>query len=149
MAGRFKPGQSGNPGGRPKGKPDRRTALLQGLEDDLPELLNALKAAALAGDTQALRILLDRVLPVRKATTEPVELPELAEAGTLPEKVEAVLSAIAAGQLPPDVGALLVNAIGTAARVEEVAELRERLEALERALRARQKNPTTAPRATR
>lgn len=141
----FVAGKSGNPSGRPKGTPDRRTALVRELEADLPAMLSALKTAALAGDVQALKLLLDRLLPVRKSTTEPVELPELAEAGTLPEKVEAVLAAIAAARLPPDVGAQLVNAIGTAARVEEVAELRERMEALERALRTRQKNSTERP----
>lgn len=134
---RFKPGRSGNPDGRPKGTPDRRTTLLKELEADLPALLAKLKANALKGDTMALRFLLDRVMPLRKATTEPVELPELANAGTLPEKADALLRAIAEARLPPDVGALLVGAIGTAARVEEVAELRERLEALERTLKAR------------
>lgn len=140
---KFKPGKSGNPGGRPKGTPDRRTTLLKELEADLPALLEKLKANALKGDTMALRFLLDRVMPLRKATTEPVEVPELAEAETLTDKVEALLRAVAEARLPPDVGAMLVGAIGTAARVEEVAELRERLEAMERTLRTRKAEEKT------
>jgi hypothetical protein len=134
---RFKPGHSGNPAGRPRGGPDRRTTLLRELEVDLPALLAIAKEQALSGDTRALRLLLDRLLPLRRATSEPVELPELAEAGTLPEKADAVLRAIADARLPPDVGAQLVGALGVAARVQEVAELRERLEAIERVLRGR------------
>ena len=131
MKKQFKPGQSGNPNGRPKGTPDRRTTLLRELEQDLPALIDALKTNALAGDMQALKLLLDRLLPVRKASQEPVELPLLADAQTLSGKADAVLCAVASGELAPDIGAQLVNAIGTAARVVEISELLERIEALE------------------
>ena len=131
MKKQFKPGQSGNPKGRPKGTPDRRTALLRELEQDLPALIDAIKTNALAGDMQALKLLLDRLLPVRKSSLEPVELPLLAVAQTLSGKADAVLCAVACGELAPDVGAQLVNAIGTAARVVEISELLERIEALE------------------
>lgn len=135
MKKQFKPGQSGNPNGRPKGTPDRRTTLLRELEGDLPALIDALKQKALEGDTQALKLLLDRLLPIRKATHEAVELPQLADAHTLADKVHAVLLAVADGELPPDVGAQLISAIGTSARVVEVSELKDRLEALERAMK--------------
>jgi hypothetical protein len=41
------------------------------------------------------------------------------------------------GEVAPDVAASLIGALGTTARVEEVESLRERLEALERAMRGR------------
>jgi hypothetical protein len=130
----FKPGESGNKAGRPKGTPDKRTVLLQQLEADLPALLAKLKDNALGGDTTSLKFLLERLLPLRKASHEPVELPSLHEASTLTDKVNAILSAVADAQLPPDVGAQLVGAIGTAARVEEISELKDRLKALEMAV---------------
>ena len=73
----------------------------------------------------------------RLGQAAPVELPALAEAATLTAKADAVLDAIAAGTLAPDVGATLIGAIAAAARVAEVAELAARLEAIERALSAR------------
>jgi len=136
---KFKPGESGNPNGRPKGTPDRRTVLLRELDNDLPALLTKLKENALGGDTAALKLLLDRLLPLRKSSHDAVELPELSDAKTLTDKVNAVLVAVADAQLPPDVGAQLVGAIGTAARVEEISELKDRIESLERTLKARSK----------
>lgn len=127
----FRPGKSGNPKGRNKGTPDRRTVLLRKLEDDLPALLDTLKANALGGDMQALKLLLDRVLPIRKPSQEAVILPRLMEARTLADKAEAVLSAVAEGELPPDIGAQLVSAIGATAHIVEVSELIARVEALE------------------
>lgn len=134
---RFTPGRSGNPAGRPKGTVTWREKLARSLRDDAPDLLAKLKERAQAGDLQALRFLLERVIPPAKGQAAPVELPALAEAATLTAKADAVLDAIAAGTLAPDVGATLIGAIAAAARVAEVAELAARLEAIERALSAR------------
>ncbi len=140
MKHRFQKGKSGNASGRPRGSLNKATALLRELEGDLPALIETLKTSALAGDLPALKMLLDRLLPVRRSSHEPVELPQMAEAETLTAKAEAVLTAVADGDLPPDIGALLVNAIGTAARVEEMTELKERLEALERTIKSEKKS---------
>ena len=59
--------------------------------------------------------------------THPLNLPE----GTLTEHGRAVLSAVAAGELPPAQGAQLVAAIGQLARVVEIDELERRIAALE------------------
>jgi len=130
---KYKLGTSGNPAGRPRGIVDKRKAVMLELEKDLPALVEKIKTSALAGDMQAMQILITRLLPVRKSSAETVDLPELASAGSLIEKADAILNAIAAGDIAPDIGAQLVTAIGTTARVEEITELRERLEALERA----------------
>lgn len=62
----FKPGQSGNPHGRPKKLPaiDKLMADVLGSEDDdnseAKAILNALVTRAKKGDTRAAEILLDR-----------------------------------------------------------------------------------------
>lgn len=134
MSGRFKPGESGNKNGRPLGTPDKRMTWVKELEGDVPAFIAKLKEKALEGDLMALKLVLDRVLPQRKPSHEPVEIPELLEAKTLTEKVDAVLSCVARAQLPPDVGSQLINAIGVAARVEEISSLKDRLEALEQSI---------------
>src|SRR5450631_2561963 len=63
----FKPGQSGNPSGRPKGSRNATTLALESLLDGQATALTQ-KAIdlALAGDMAALRICMDRILPPRK-----------------------------------------------------------------------------------
>ena len=67
--GRFVPGNPGGPG-RPPGRgpvAEMRAALAT----DLDKIIETVKAQALAGDAQAIRIILDRVLPALR----PVDLP--------------------------------------------------------------------------
>jgi Family of unknown function (DUF5681) len=136
---KFTKNESGNPLGRPKGIPDKRTTLLREFENDLPALLNKLKELAMDGDVAALKLMLDKLLPTHRPTHERISLPEFSEALGLTDKVNLLLNAIADATLPPDVGIQLISAIGTAARVEEISQLKERLEAVEVALKARAK----------
>ena len=129
--GQFQPGQSGNPSGRPKGSKNRSTKLLDALGDDVPELLEATKRAALDGDMTAMRLLMDRALPVSKATAPPVELPELQKAETLTQKADAIMAATGKGEIPPDVASQLIAALGNVAKLAEIDEIERRLQALE------------------
>lgn len=58
---KFKPGQTGNPNGRPKKLPelDRLLADVFG-DDQMEKVLKAIYAKALKGDTRAAEIILDR-----------------------------------------------------------------------------------------
>lgn len=127
----FKPGQSGNPNGKPKGTKSKYTLMRDALADDLPELLEATKAAALSGDMTAMRLLLERTLPPHKAASAPVLLPELEQADTLTDHARAILSATSKGELPPDIAAQLLGALGTVAKLAEVDEIERRLAELE------------------
>lgn len=125
----WKPGQSGNPAGRPKGSFNPQTKLRHMI--DAEGIVKKLQEAALAGDVAAARTLLERALPVYRASAEPVLVPALNNALALTDKAHAVLAAVADGSIPPDLGAQLVTAIGTVARVAEVDELTRRVAALE------------------
>lgn len=94
-------------------------------------IVESLQTAALGGDVAAARTLLERALPVYRSSAEPVELPELIAATDLTDKARAVLSAVADGRIPPDLGAQLVSAIGSVAKVAETDELLRRIAALE------------------
>lgn len=129
----FKPGQSGNPSGRPKGSKNVAGRLLGELEDDLPALLEATKKKALGGDTAALRLLLERTLPAKKPEGKAVSIPALIDAQTLTDKATAIVDAIASGDIAPDIGAQLISAIGATAKITEFDDLLKRIEALENA----------------
>ncbi len=124
----WKPGQSGNPKGRPPGAGEV-AKLRAAIAGQVPAILQSLTAAALAGDVQAARLLLERTLPALKPAeqAQALHLPD----GTLTAQGRAVLAAVSAGELAPGQGAALLGAIGTLARVAEVDELARRIEALE------------------
>jgi hypothetical protein len=84
----WKPGQTGNPKGRPPGV-SAITRLRESLASDVPEILAALVLAAKGGDVAAAKLILERVLPSLKSTeqTQALSLPE----GTLTEQGRAVL----------------------------------------------------------
>jgi len=60
-------GKSGNPNGRPVGT-GRVEQYRKLLEPHVPDLLTVLVGKAMEGDLAALRLVLDRVYPVRDAT---------------------------------------------------------------------------------
>lgn len=130
VKGRWKRGESGNPAGRPKGIPNPQARLRKMI--DAEAIVKKLEAKALSGDVQAARTLLERALPVYRAAAEPVQVQGMGGAETLTDKARVVLEAVADGRVPPDIGAQLVTAIGTVARVAEVDELLRRIEALEK-----------------
>ena len=125
----WKPGQSGNPKGRPKGSGDV-AQIRSAIATRIPELLEAMMQRALDGDVGAARLLLERTVAPLKATdmAQPLNLPN----GTLTEQGRAVMAAVAAGDLAPSQGAALVGALGALARVVEVDELATRVAELER-----------------
>jgi hypothetical protein len=126
--GRFAAGNKGSPG-RPPGR-GAVAEMRDKLATDLDQIIDTLKAQALAGDPQAIRIILDRVLP----SLRPVELPAvlaLPAGGTLADQAHAVVQAAADGDLAPSQAAQIVTALGGVAKIIETTELMKRIEALE------------------
>ena len=128
--GKWKPGVSGNPKGKTPGSGELQK-LRATLAADVPGILAGLVTAAKAGDTQAARLILERILPPVKAIEQAVAL-QLPNGGTLTAQGRAVLSAVAAGELAPSQGAALLGAICTLARVTVIDELEARLTKLEK-----------------
>ncbi len=126
--GRFAPGNKASPG-RPPGR-GPVAELRATLATDLDKIIDTLRTQALAGDAQAIRIILDRVLPALR----PVEMPttlELPADGTLADQARAVVQAAANGNLAPAQAAQIVTALGGVAKIIETTELVSRIEALE------------------
>ena len=128
---KWRPGQSGNPNGRPAGSGEV-AKLRASIAASVPEILAKLTEAAMAGDVQASRLLLERVLPTIKAIElpAPVEMPPL---GTLADQARAILEAATRGDLAVGDAAALLGALAAAGKVIETSELLARVEALEAA----------------
>ena len=96
----FKPGQSGNPAGKPKGARNRATLAAEALLDGEAQALTR-KAIemALAGDPTAMRLCLERILSPRKDRPLSLELPPIANADDAAEAIRSILSAVAQGRL--------------------------------------------------
>jgi len=75
---------------------------------NVPDILEKLTEAAKAGDVQAFRLLLERVLPPIKPIQlpAPVEMPHL---GTLADQARAILGAATRGELAVDDAAALCS----------------------------------------
>src|SRR6516162_10640502 len=74
----FPPGVSGNPAGRLPGTRNRATMAAEALLDGEAQALTR-KAIelALAGDTVALRLCLERIMPARKSRTLKLKMPSM------------------------------------------------------------------------
>jgi hypothetical protein len=123
----FKEGESGNPNGRPKqiATSDQLRKMLAG---DMPEIITKLVSMAKDGDATAIKIILDRTHPPLKAQALPVVIPI---GDNLPDTGGNVIDATLNGQVPPDVGAMLITALTNQGRLVEIQELTERIEKLE------------------
>jgi len=126
-SGRFTKGNRASPG-RPPGR-GVVAELREKLAQDVDKVISIVREQALAGDPQAIRILLDRVLP----SLRPVELPtplDLPE-GNLAHQAHAVVQAVAAGDIAASQAAQIISALGGVAKIVETTDLLDRIEKLE------------------
>ena len=126
---RWKPGQSGNPKGKPPGTLGIASKLRQQI--DVAALIAKLSESAAKGNTRAAELLLDRALPPLRSVAEPVALPGVAEAPDLTARADRIVELVAAGQISADIGTSLLSALGQFARIAELDELTRRIEQLE------------------
>ena len=128
----FKPGQSGNPRGRPKGARNKSTVAAEALLDGESEALTRRCIdLAMEGDPTALRLCLSRILPVRRERTISLDLPALEGSQDSLGAIGRVLEAVGAGMITPSEGQAVASLLETHRRTFEVEELEHRIEALE------------------
>jgi Family of unknown function (DUF5681) len=128
----FRPGRSGNPKGRPFGQRNKATLLAEQLLDSQAEqLIGKAVELALKGDAVCIRMLIERLIPVRRDRPCPFNLPDIKNITDARALMTSVLEAVSTGSLTPaeaaDVGKLATLLIST--YQAEIFE--ERLEALE------------------
>jgi hypothetical protein len=99
---RFRKGQSGNPSGRPPGARNKTTLAVEALLDGEAEVLTR-KAIERAkdGDSVALRLCLERILPPRKDRPVSFALPKIESVADAGKASTAILTAVATGDVTP------------------------------------------------
>jgi hypothetical protein len=107
--GRFAPGQSGNPGGRPKGSRNKATLIAEALLDEATGPLVA-KAIddALAGDGAMLRTVFQTICKKDPGRSIELDIPE-GRFGDPVVFLEATMRAVALGEITPQEAALLAR----------------------------------------
>lgn len=130
--GRFRPGQSGNPAGRPKGSRHATTLAIEALlEGEAEAITRKAIEAAKAGDLVAIRIVLDRVCPPRKSRSVHVELPKIDSAAGVSLAQQEVLNAVSKGELLLDEAQALSGLIEARRKAIEMEDLENRIQELE------------------
>jgi hypothetical protein len=128
----WKPGQSGNPAGKPRGAKHRATMLAeQMIGDEAERVVRKVIDLALAGDITCLRLCLERLAPPRKDSPVTIRLPRIERAADAVSAMSMVIGAVGDGEVTPTEGAALAGIVETHRRVLETADLAARIEALE------------------
>lgn len=128
----FKPGQSGNPAGRPKGARNATTLAVEALLDgEAEELTRKAIELGLAGDITALRLCLDRIVAPRKDRHIAFKLPKLEKPEDAVAAAAAIVEAVAAAELTPSEAAEMMKLVEGYTRILEAEDHEQRLRALE------------------
>jgi uncharacterized protein DUF5681 len=130
--GRWLPGHAPPGAGRPRGARHKATLAAEALLDgEAAALTRKAIEKAKEGDTVALRLCLERILPARKDRPVRIDLPKLTSASDATAALAMVAEKMAAGEVTPDEGASVNAVIGGFIRAHEITTLESRLRALE------------------
>ena|GEM_PF-298967 len=131
QGGRFQKGQSGNPMDRPKGSRNKTTLMAEAIINGHAEaLVKKVVQLALEGDLTCLRICLERLVPMKKDAPFEIDLPDISTVANLP-KLFAVLTAKLREGITPSEARTVMDLAQGVLKVLEVAELEQRISALE------------------
>jgi hypothetical protein len=102
-AGRFLPGQSGNPDGKRPGTRNRATRLRELIADGEERVIGrVLIDKAKAGDAVAARFVLSHLMPAPRGRAIELDIPEATWPGDVVAVFNATMLAMASGEITPD-----------------------------------------------
>jgi hypothetical protein len=131
--GRWLPGHAPPGAGRPRGARHRATMAAEALLDgEAAALTRKAIEKAKEGDSVALRLCLERILPPRKDRPVQIELPKLTSAADATNALALVAAKVAEGEVTPDEGASINGVIGGYLKAVEITDIERRLAELER-----------------
>jgi hypothetical protein len=102
------------------------------LDGEAEAISRKLIEKALEGDTTALRLCLDRILPPRRERPVAFDLPKIGTAAEALSASSAVIASCAAGALSPRDAAEIMGLVSTHIHMLELTEIEARLTALEK-----------------
>ena len=136
---KYLPGQSGNLNGRPLGVPNKRNQLAKLLEAQAEQLINKVVDQALQGESGAMRLCIERLIPRVKDEAINFALPnvELNQVASLLQIGSSVIQAVSNGEITPDTGQKIMGIVDGQRKNIEISELSVRLTTIERVLKNR------------
>ena len=142
MRGRpFQPGNNYGRG-RPRGSRNRVARVCQDTLDSYAEnLMKKCVLQALQGNTTAMRLCMERLMPARRQRTLQFKLPPIKTITDVAVASESVVSGVARGQLTPAEGQSFSAMLENRRRVIEIQDEEPRVRALENA-----NKPSSVPR---
>jgi hypothetical protein len=123
----FPKGRSGNPAGRRLGSRNKTTLAAQKLLAGEAEALT--RKAAFAGDSTAMRLCLERILPRDRAVE--FALPPIRSAADIASAMGAVTAALAGGLITPGEAQAIARVFTTFVQTIETSDFDQRLQVLE------------------
>jgi hypothetical protein len=142
---RGRPFQPGNAfgRGRPAGSRNKATIALQTMLDRHAEaILKKAVVMALQGDNAAIRLCVERLIPVRRNSSFKFKIPRLNSAADIAKASSSVVHAVAAGKLTAADGEMMTGMLGHLRQVFEAVSFEARIGALEReSKRSRDETP--------
>ena len=130
----FKKGHSGNPAGRAPGTLNKKTLVGEALETRAEEVAKAVVDAAVEGDMQAAKLVLERIKPPLRNEGPRVEF-DLSTDRPLAEQGSEVLKAVSLGKLDPALGKMLIDCLCAVGGLREHDQFGARLAQLEQEVR--------------
>jgi hypothetical protein len=128
---RGRPFKSGNPG-RPPGSKNKTTQMVEQLaEGQAEQLVQKALELAQAGDVSCLRMILDRLWPIRKGQPVNVVMPPIKTSQDVFPAITSIWTAIREGRLTPDEASALSIVIDRSIQAIELHDITKRIAALE------------------
>ena len=129
----FEKGQSGNPNGRPEGSRNKATILAQVLLDgQAEELIQKCVQMALDGDSTAMRLCIERLVPPRKDSPVNLDLPKMEGVEDTVKAMSVISSGVAEREITPSEGQILSGMVENYRKAIETTELEQRISELEK-----------------
>ncbi|MBS0236393.1 MAG: hypothetical protein JSS50_03525 [Proteobacteria bacterium] len=134
QSGRFVKGRSGNPRGKPKGALNSSTrTVMELMHGEAGKIGQKAIELALDGDMQAIKLILERILPRCSERPVSLQLPCVKDTSGILLAEEAVMSAVTSGALTITEGQGLMAMLDSMRKSIETNQFEQRIIALEEA----------------
>jgi hypothetical protein len=130
---RGKPFEAGNKlgKGRTRGSRNKRTALVELMEDHGAAMIKQCQVLAMKGDSTALRLCMERLMPPCRAPNSRFRLPPMKTTADLVNALPVVAQEVARGRLSAQEGESIARIMETQRHTLEAEDFERRLRALE------------------